>query len=175
MLEVYCLDINKVFEENKDKYDIVVFNSFLHHLPDYLGIIEKSLNCLSSQGCFFSFQDPIRYDTLNFLTSKFSTIAYLSWRTTKGDIIGGLRRRIRRSRGIYYEDSLHDNAEYHATRNGVDQNAIVDLLSKNKFSCKVITYFSTQSSFFQYFGELVNLKNTFGIMAEKDSSLRSST
>ena len=167
MLEVKCQDINDFFINNSTDYDIIVFNSFLHHLPDYLDIIERSLSLIKGSGVFFCFQDPIRYDTLNFFTNKFSIIAYFSWRIRKGDVIGGFKRRIRRYRGIYYDDSVHDNAEYHATRNGVDQNAISDLLYRYSFETKVVKYFSTQSSAFQYFGEKFKLENTFGIVARK--------
>ena len=37
----------------------------------------------------------------------------------------------------------------------VDQNAISDLLHKYSFETKVVKYFSTQSSAFQYFGEKI--------------------
>ena len=40
-----------------------------------------------------------------------------------------LKRDTSISRGIYLENSSYDNAEYHVTRNGVDQNAIYDLLN----------------------------------------------
>ena len=167
MLEVRCEDMNETLKDKSEKYDIIVVNSFLHHVPDYLGMIREATTVLNLHGQFFSFQDPLRYDSVGKLTMKFSTLAYFCWRVSKGDVIGGLMRRIRRSRGIYFEDSVHDNAEYHVTRNGVDQDAISRLLEKQGFDCNIASYFSTQSRLFQPLGAMLRMKNTFAVLAQK--------
>lgn len=123
-------------------------------------------------GQFFSFQDPLRYDTVGKSTMMFSTLAYLSWRLLKGDVAGGLKRRLRRRRGIYLEDSMHDNAEYHVTRNGVDQDAIYELFKELGFDCSILRYFSTQSPFFQPKGAALGVKNTFAVIARRGMGLR---
>ncbi|MCP4706149.1 MAG: methyltransferase [candidate division Zixibacteria bacterium] len=165
-LEVRKEDINDTLQNKNDKYDIIVANSFLHHIPDYLGMIKDAASILNPNGQFFSFQDPLRYDSLGKVTSLFSLMALLSWRIFKGDLIGGIKRRIRRSRGIYLEDSFHDNAEYHVTRNGVDQDGIAKLLKSLNFDCNIVSYFSTQSSLFQPIGERLGVKNTFAVIAQ---------
>ena len=167
MLEVRCEDINDTLKRNEGKYDIVVFNSFLHHVPDYLEMIRKATMMLSHHGQFFSFQDPLRYDSVGKSTMNVSKLAYFSWRIFQGDVIGGLKRRIRRSQGIYIEDSVHDNAEYHVTRNGVDQDSIQFLLERQGFDCNIVHYFSTQSSLFQPIGTILNMKNSFAVLAQK--------
>lgn len=167
MLEVRCEDINHMLKINRDKYDIVVFNSFLHHVPDYLEMIRNAAMALNNHGQLFSFQDPLRYDSAGKGAMNFSKLAYFSWRIFKGDVIGGLRRRIRRSRGIYLDDSVHDNAEYHVTRNGVDQDSIRVFLEGQGFDCNIVRYFSTQSSLFQHIGARLNMKNTFAVLAQK--------
>jgi SAM-dependent methyltransferase len=167
MLEVRCEDINDTLKDNREKYDIVVVNSFLHHVPDYLEMIRKATMFLNPHGQFFSFQDPLRYDSVGRGTMTFSTLAYFSWRIFKGDLLGGLRRRIRRSRGIYLEDSVYDNAEYHVTRNGVDQDAIRGLLKERGFDCDIVSYFSTLSRLFQPIGSLFGMKNSFAVVAQK--------
>jgi len=53
------------------------------------------------------------------------------------------------------------------TRNGVDQNAIKDLLESEGFACDVIRYFSTQSCAFQWLGISLQMENTFAIVAQK--------
>jgi SAM-dependent methyltransferase len=111
MLEVRCEDINVILKNKNEKYDIIIANSFLHHVPDYIGMVREAVMVLNSYGQFFSFQDPLRYDSVEKITMMFNKFAYFSWRVFKGDIIGGLKRRIRRARGIYFEDSVHDNAE----------------------------------------------------------------
>ncbi len=166
LLEVRCEDINDTLKDKSEKYDIIVVNSFLHHVPDYLGMIKEALTVLSQHGQFFSFQDPLRYDSVDKFNSLFSQLAYVSWRIFKGDVLGGVKRRFRRSRGVYLENSMHDNAEYHVTRNGVDQVAIHGLFMEEGFDCDVKSYFSTQSRFFQPLGTILGVKNTFGLIAQ---------
>jgi SAM-dependent methyltransferase len=166
-LELRCEDMSEILKLKWQQYDVIVVNSFLHHIPDYLGMIRESIVLLKPHGHFFSFQDPLRYDTIGEFTKNFSDLAYLSWRIFKGDIWAGLKRRIRRSRGFYLVDSIHDNTEYHVIRNGVDQDAIADLLEDAGFQCRIIRYFSTQSQIFQPIGAAMGLKNTFAIIARK--------
>jgi SAM-dependent methyltransferase len=166
-LIVKCQDIYDMLSSAHDQYEIIVASSFLHHVPDYLGLIQKSLPLLPPHGQFFSFQDPIRYDSVDRFTRVFTNLAYFSWRVFRGDVLGGIQRRIRRSRGIYLADSPYDNAEYHVTRNGVDQDAICALFRENKFDYELLRYFSTQSSFFQPIGDFLKIKNTFGVIARK--------
>lgn len=53
MLEIPCQDINDILKESSEKYDIVVVNSFLHHVPDYLGMIRDAIITLNPYGQFF--------------------------------------------------------------------------------------------------------------------------
>ncbi len=164
-LQVICEDVNDTVKRS-EKYDIITINSFLHHIPDYCNLLQQASNLLEQNGQIFTWQDPLRYDTLNKFTSLFSKLAYFSWRIRKGDIIAGIKRRIRRSKGVYI-DNVYDNAEYHVTRNGVDQDAIQKLFKDNGFNVEIIEYFSTQGSLWQRIGDLFKLKNTFGIIAQK--------
>lgn len=169
-LEVRCEDIADTLKAKHANYDIIVANSFLHHIPDYVGMITDAITLLTPWGQFFSFQDPLRYDSVGKPTMMFSTLAYFSWRVFKGDVLGGLKRRFRRKRGIYLEDSVHDNAEYHVTRNGVDQDAIYRLFEDYGFDCNIVRYFSTQSRLFQPLGTAWNFKNTFAVIARRKMS-----
>lgn len=164
-LELRCEDIAESLRRGQE-YDIITALSFLHHIPDYMGMLRQAIRLLARNGQFFSFQDPLRYDTVGKFARAFSEISYLSWRISRGDIWGGFKRRIRRSRGIYLPESVHDNAEYHVTRNGVDQNAIAKLFEDCECDCVVIPYFSTQSRIFQPIGTVLKIQNTFAIIAE---------
>lgn len=164
-LEVICEDISDTVKRTRG-YDIIAMNSFLHHIPDYCELLRQSDDLLNKHGQIFTFQDPLRYDTLNKFTALFSKLAYFSWRVRKGDVINGINRRIRRNKKIYTNNKF-DNAEYHVVRNGVDQEAIKELLEQKGFNVKVIKYFSTQSAFWQCLGTWLDLKNTFGIIAQK--------
>jgi 2-polyprenyl-3-methyl-5-hydroxy-6-metoxy-1,4-benzoquinol methylase len=82
-LSMYRGDIHDAISEyldHKCQYDIIVANSFLHHVPDYLGLIRECSKILSPHGQFFSFQDPMRYASLGTLTSLFTKVSYFSWR-----------------------------------------------------------------------------------------------
>jgi SAM-dependent methyltransferase len=167
MLEVRCEDINDTLEDRSAKYDIVVTNSFLHHIPDYLGMIEKALGLLSPHGQFFSFQDPLRYDSIGKAATAFNNLAYLTWRIFRGDVIGGLKRRLRRSKGIYLEDAVEDQTEYHAVRGGLDHDAVEKLFRERGYDCVIFPYYSTQSSLFQPLGTMLGIKNTFAVIARE--------
>lgn len=169
MLEVRCEDVADTIKNGADSFDIVVASSFLHHVPDYLGMINSLMKILTPHGQFFSFQDPLRYDSLGKLELLYSNLSYMWWRIFKGDLIGGLQRRLRRSRGVYLQDCEHDNAEFHVTRNGVDQDAISRLFLANGFECEIRSYFSTQNCFFQLVGEWLGINNTFAVVAIKSS------
>lgn len=168
-LEIRCEDVSDTVRRNVAEFDIIVASSFLHHVPDYLGMINNLMKILTPNGQFFSFQDPLRYDSLGKLELLYSNLSYMWWRIFKGDFIGGLQRRLRRSRGVYLQDCKHDNAEFHVTRNGVDQDAISSLFLANGFECEIHSYFSTQNRFLQLVGEWLGIINTFAIVAIKSS------
>lgn len=167
-LNIYCQDAEEFLSSNDGKcYDIIVVSSFLHHIPDYLGLVRKIIALLPSQGQFFSFQDPLRYDSVSRFTRAFSDTAYFFWRIFQGDIVNGIKRRVRRACGIYLDYCESDNAEYHVVRNGVDQNAISVLLDEEGFLCEIIPYFSAQNLIFQSMGCLLKFKNTFAVLARR--------
>lgn len=170
-LEIRCADVLEVVRE-PGAFDVVVLNSFLHHIPDYLGLIDAAIARLVDCGQVFTFQDPLRYDTLSRTNYAASQGAYFMWRVLQGNLLQGLRTRVRRLRGVYVAGSKEDDAEYHVTRNGVDQDAIVQLLNERGFAADVIRYFSTQSPILQRVGVRVGLANTFGIVATRGATSR---
>ena len=137
--------------DEKESYDIVVANSLLHHIPDYSSLIRAALGRLNPKGQFFSFQDPLRYSSLGSFQRMFSNGSYYVWRFGKGDVFSGIRRRLRRQRGVF-TDSVHDNTEYHVVRDGVDQDQIAALCKSIGFECEIHKYFSTQSRMMQPVG-----------------------
>jgi hypothetical protein len=82
-------------------------------------------------------------------------------------VIGGLARRLRRARGVWYETCLQDVIEYHATRGGVDSASLVALLRELGFEPQVRRYFSTHSAVFQRLGATLGAENTFAIIAPR--------
>src|SRR5260370_4480023 len=110
----------------------------------------------------------MRYDTVGILTLWFGKFGYFFWRSFRGDLLGGVSRRLRRARGIYLADCPQDNAEYHVTRNGVDQIAIKDFLTSSGFTCRIVPYFSTHSGLFQRMGSALGIENTFAVLARRE-------
>ncbi len=165
-LEIRCEEIEDTLETN-ERYDIVLIISTLHHIENYTAALHRVVSLLAPRGQIFSFQDPLRYDTLSLWNKMFSAVAYGSWRAFKADAWGGVKRKMRRARGIYHADSLADSAEFHIVRNGVDQNAVLAQLRQDGFDSELISYFSTQSCFFQPLGTMLGCKNTFAVLARK--------
>jgi len=54
-LEVRHEDFSETLRCKEDRYDVVVMNSFLHHVPDYMGLIHEAILVLRPNGLFFSF------------------------------------------------------------------------------------------------------------------------
>lgn len=168
VLETRCDDVMNVLAEGR-KYDVIVANSLLHHIPDYMALMESVAGALSDCGVFMSFQDPMWRSSMSKRDMLVSSAAYVSWRIWQGDVLGGLWRRFRRALGYYSESSPHDNTEYHAVRDGVDQNAIRDTLVARGFECSILQYCSLQSAVLQPAGVRLGIKNTFALLAARAS------
>jgi SAM-dependent methyltransferase len=169
-LETRCEDIHETLKHSQAVFDVVCMTSLLHHVPDYLDLVQRALPMLRPGGQLFTFQDPLRYDTAGWSNRVFDVVGYMSWRVFQGDLWGGFSRRVRRSRGIYLEDCEKDNTEYHVTRNGVDQAAIQALLETAGYHAKIIRYFSTQGPVVQPIGELLHRVNCFAVIARSGES-----
>lgn len=145
-------------------FDLVVCVSVLHHIPDYVGFIRSMIGKLRDGGSFYSVQDPLWYARLSRVTRTAHSGAYFAWRLGQGDYLQGLGTRMRRLRGVY-NDSPSDLVEYHVVRDGVDEEAILELLSANFDRAEVFGYWSTQAPVFQRLGEKAGLRTNFGVRA----------
>lgn len=166
-LTLFCGDVADAVLTIEEPFDIVVMNSFIHHIPDYIPLVVKSVKLLHPGGQFFSFQDPMKFSSLGLVNLTFSKMAHYSSRIFGGDAIGGLKRYIRRRRGIYLEDSSHDNTEYHAVRDGVDEQKLVETLTAQGLSSVPGFYFSASIPFYQWLGEHLGIVNTFYLIARR--------
>ncbi len=159
-------DVERNLHEVCGPFDIITAASFLHHIPDYLGLIKRLIPLIKPGGQFLSFQDPLRYDTQPALQRQFSKLSYFAWRVFQPDALRGISRRLRRARGVYLPDCDADNAEYHVVRNGVDHAAIAKLFGTHGFDCRIVRYFSAHSAPFQFAGSNLRYVNHFGILAK---------
>lgn len=162
-----------VFEVLRDErrmgeaFDLIVSNSFLHHIPEYSQLVMEASELLNPGGILFTFQDPLRYRSLGLPVRAFTGAAYLSWRVFKPDVVGGLGRRIRRMFGVYRTDSPQDNSEFHVVRDGVDQDLIAKTLRDAGMTVEIVRYFSTQGPLWQRLGTRLGISNTFAVIAQR--------
>ncbi len=164
-LDVRCQDVGRALAEIDGEYDVVVASAFLHHVPDYLGLIRRATELLAGWGQVLTFEDPLRYDTVGWPTRAFCALGYSTWRVSRGGLWAGLGRWLRRRRGVFLDASAHDNADYHSLRAGLDQEAIRSLFEELGYDCRVEPYLSVQSRWFQALGDVLGLHNTFAVVA----------
>jgi len=147
------------------QFDIVTHVSMLHHIPDYIELLTRSVAHVRPGGCLLTFQDPLRYDRMPFGHHVLDRASYFAWRAGQGNLKRGLRTRWRRLRGVYSAAETVDFDEYHVVRNGVDSAAIIALLEPSFTKVEAVTYWSTYSRGLQWIGERVGLTSSFGILA----------
>jgi SAM-dependent methyltransferase len=147
-------------------FSLVLCASVLHHIPDYLAFVDQAVDRLNRGGTFVSVADPLWYPRLRRRDHRASRVAYLAWRACRGDYRRGVSTQWRRLRGIYDPDNPADMVEYHVNRNGVDEQALVELLSARFSSVRLVTYWSTQAAVLQRVGERLGTRNCFALVAE---------
>ncbi len=148
------------------EFDLVVYASVLHHIPDYEAAIRETVSRhLRPGGALVSIQDPLWYPRMSPFSLRLTNLFFLSWRLTRGHLLRGLQTRIRRAFRGLSEEAPGDVVEYHVVRNGVDEEAIRRLLEPQFESVEVLAYWSSQGAPQQKVGEWLNLTNTFAIFA----------
>ncbi|MBN2167941.1 MAG: class I SAM-dependent methyltransferase [Actinobacteria bacterium] len=170
-IEIVCSDVFEALESMKmqnRRFDVIIACSFLHHVPDYLQLLRDAAAVMSDRGLFFLFQDPLRFDTIGKFTSIYGNLSHYSWRIFQGDVVPGIKRHLRRRRGVD-ESNPEDNTEYHYFRNGIDHEMVLNLFDELGFNCRIIRYFSTQSGLWQSIGCKMKLTNTFAVIAQANN------
>ncbi len=148
------------------RFSSVLFGSVLHHIPDYLGAIADVVAThLRPGGSLVTVQDPLWYPRLSNAVRRSTTAAYLSWRIFQGDLARGARTRLRRATSGLSEDEVGDAVEYHVVRDGVDEEAVAELLGRTFERVETRRYWSTQGGVQQRLGEAAGIANTFAVAA----------
>jgi 2-polyprenyl-3-methyl-5-hydroxy-6-metoxy-1,4-benzoquinol methylase len=148
-----------------DEFDVITHVSMIHHVPDYLNLLTRSVARVRKGGCLLTFQDPLRYDTMPAHHHFLERASYFAWRLGQGNVKRGLETRWRRLRGVYSPEHVVDFEDYHVVRSGVDSAAIVKLLEPSFAQVKPVPYWSTYSGLLQSLGERLHLASSFGILA----------
>lgn len=160
----YDADGEAAFQDDA-QYDLVLCVSVLHHIPDYLAFVGRTVQRISPGGAFASFQDPLWYPRRSRLNLALDRAAYYAWRLGQRDLRQGVGTRIRRARGRYDEANPADMVEYHVVRDGVDDAALRSLLAASFGSTEQWGYWSTQSPVLQAGGSRLGVHTTFGLTA----------
>lgn len=146
-------------------FDLALYISVIHHIPDYLGHIARVVDLLAPDANVITYQDPTWYPRRRKVDHWGERAGYLSWRVTQGNLLRGVATTRRRISGVLDESNASDMVEYHVVRQGVDQNAIVNLLRPQFDAVRLHTYWSSQGGLQHRFGERLGLANTFSITA----------
>lgn len=147
-------------------FSLILCASVLHHIPDYLALVDEALDRLNRGGTFLSVADPLWYPRLPRPDYIASRVAYLAWRASRGNYRRGVSTQWRRLRGIYDRHNPADMVEYHVNRSGVDEQALVRLLSARFSGVALRAYWSTQAAVLQRFGDRLGRRNCFALLAE---------
>ena len=161
---VYDADGRWAFDTTRT-FDAVVCLSVLHHIPDYLAAVSRLADITRPGGVFVSWQDPLWYSRLSKSERFAAQVAYYSWRIRRGDLVRGVATMSRRVRAMVDLSNPSDMVEYHVVRNGVDEKALQTLLSSRYESVRFERYWSTQSAWWQSWGESRGYASTFGLIA----------
>jgi SAM-dependent methyltransferase len=143
------------------RFDLILYASVIHHIPDYENAINDAISRhLAIGGTSVSFRDPLWYPTTPRMVHMLDKTSYYLWRISRGNYRRGLATAIRRLRGTYETNNTSDAAEYHVVRRGVDQDALLTLLSGRFEHIEVLPYWFTHSKPIQLFGTWLSFRNS---------------
>jgi SAM-dependent methyltransferase len=146
-------------------FDMAVCISVLHHIPNYLGFVGRLVHAIEPGGALVSYQDPLWYPRRRRRDMAVDRGCYYLWRLHRGELRRGLGTRLRRWQGVFDEARAEDMAEYHVVRQGLDEQALLDLVQPAFDEVTLERYWSTQGPILQRVGQWFAAPNTFGIEA----------
>jgi SAM-dependent methyltransferase len=174
LLTLFIGSIAQFLSATSEVFDLVAFNSVLHHLYSYTRVAELAAMRVSSRGFFYSNFDPV------VPRNSFSARAFESLDTVAAkllfdprDVLPGIWRRTRKL--FRRRDSLFarpvvsagDLAEYHA-RTGVDDTQVIRLLERNGFAIvEYQRYPAGRTRPAQFLNERFRLLENFKIIARR--------
>jgi 2-polyprenyl-3-methyl-5-hydroxy-6-metoxy-1,4-benzoquinol methylase len=166
--------IRQFLAATADCFDLVAFNSVLHHLYSYAGVVELAAMLVGSGGFFYSNCDPAvpRHSFCARVLESLDTAA-AKLMFDPGDVLPGTWRRARklfRRRDPLFARPLlsaGDLAEYHA-RTGVDDAQIIGLLERKGFAIvEHQRYPAGRTRPAQFLNERLRLLENFKILAKR--------
>ena len=159
------LDPDAGLLEAGDGYALVLAISVLHHIPDYLDLVDRLSARLLPGGALLTLQDPRWYPRVGRLTRAVDRGAYLAWRLGRGNVRQGWAAMRRRMRGAYPVPEAGEIVYHHVVRQGVDEQAVVRSLRGRFADVEMLSYWSNHLGAIHRAAELAGLENTFGVRA----------
>jgi len=163
----YVSDVESFLEKNKKKYDLICFTAVLHHIEDYINVLNQACKYLKPNGYIIIIDEPELKEVnrkwyckiLDFIEGNYINF-YRFIKNPKHAINFIFNRK------VYNIDV--DLAEYHSKK-GVNQNEIMQTLEKNELTItNYNSYINHVSSFFEYFNFLYkNESKSFWLAARK--------
>lgn len=146
-------------------HSLVMAVSVLHHIPDYLAFLSAAAEQLRPGGTLLALQDPTWFPRATRPQRLLDRGAFYAWRLGQGDLRRGFGTLGRRLRGVYDEHDPSDMVEYHAVRDGVDEQAVLELLRDRFTDVRLVPYWSHVAPVAQRLGDRLGAVNTFGVVA----------
>ena len=169
--------IEQFFSSTSGTFDLVAFNSVLHHLYSYARVAELAAKRVRIGGFFYSNSDPVipkwpawacAFDSLDIAVAKVMF--------DPKDVLPGVGRRIRKlfsrsdpefGRAVV---SMGDIAEYHV-RSGTDDQQILRILQECGFAIvEHLRYATGRTTALRFFNERLRLLESFKIIAHRGLS-----
>jgi SAM-dependent methyltransferase len=146
-------------------YSLALSVSVLHHVPDYLGALERVAGRVQPGGSLVTVQDPLWYPRAGRMTHAIDRSAYLAWRVAQGRFAAGAAAMVRRLRGVYPEARGDEVVYHHVVRRGVDEEAVAALLARSFERVELVAYWSHHLAALRRPAEAAGLVNTFAVRA----------
>jgi SAM-dependent methyltransferase len=146
-------------------YALAMCMSVLHHIPDYLDLLQRIADRLLPGGAILTLQDPLWYPRRGRVTRAVDRGAYLAWRIGQGNVVEGMAAMRRRLRGVYPEAKAGEIVYHHVVRQGVDEEAVAASLARRFAHVDVLPYWSNHLAAIRGVAEAAGLENTFGVRA----------
>ena len=139
---IICEEIAAFFQEEINKYDLIVFSSALHHLQDVKSVLRMTYSCLKRGGLVFTIFDPTSQSEHSWIGRMVKRLDYFLFKIQEQptDILPTIRRKILKTKkqqtNIYLEDcswgesldkDLDALAEFHAV-SGINDIDLVKYL-----------------------------------------------
>lgn len=145
-----CQEIGEYLSKTKQKFDLIVFSSALHHIEDYASILQLSAKRLKPKGFIYTIFDPIKWKFPSFQVVWIDYILHVASTYPKELVSSIVNRLIKNdNEGICSEADVGSLAEYHV-RSGIDDYSLVDFLKS--IGSDVILherYFDARHKFFR--------------------------